>query len=188
MVKTVPSTINVKGRPMRREAAAGGAITPGHLIKYNSSGQFVVHNVARGKCATIFAAENEVFGMDITDAYASGDRVLAWHAGPGDEILALVPANAPAIVIGDLLESNGDGTVRKALTLTGTLTGTNNGALTDITFNATWSSAQANEINSNFEEFQEWLNVAPPGAFAVAIQAVDNSAGGSPARIKIMIL
>ena len=188
MASLTPHTIILKGRPMRREATAGGAITPGHLIKYNSSGQFVVHNVAAGLPATIFAAENEVFGGDISDAYASGDRVLAWHCSPGDEIYALVPANAPAIVIGDLLESNGDGTLRKVLGLTGTLTGTNNGALNDITFNATWSAAQANEINSNFEEIQEDLNNAPPGARFMALEAVDNSAVGAVARIKVMVI
>ena len=183
-----PQTIVLKGRPQRREAAAGGAITPGHLIKYDTSGDFVVHNVAAGKTPAIFAGENEVVGLDLTDAYASGDRVLAWHCGPGDEIYALVPANAPAIVIGDILESNGDGTVRKVLGLTGTLTGTNDGALTDVTFNATWSDAQSTEIDNNFKEIQEDLNIAPPSGFLMAMEAVDNSAGGSPARIKVLVM
>jgi hypothetical protein len=183
-----PHKIVLKGRPMRKEETAGGAVTPGHLIRRNTSGQFVVHNVAAGKAAPCFAGENEMEGEGITTAYAANDRLLAWFAYPGCEIYALVPANAPAIVIGDFLESNGDGTLRKCLGLTGTLTGTNNGALTDVTFNATWSSAQANEINSNFEEFQEDLNNAPPGAIATALEALDNSAGGSPARLRIEIL
>jgi len=41
-----------------------------------------------------------------------------------------------------------------AAALTGTMTGTNDGAINDITYNSTWSSAQANEINANFKEFQ----------------------------------
>lgn len=42
-----------------------------------------------------------------------------------------------------------------ATALTGTLTGTNDNALNDITFNATWSAGQANEINANFKEIQD---------------------------------
>jgi hypothetical protein len=108
-----PHTIILKGRPERREENAGGAITPGHLLKYASDGDFEVHSSAGGRAAPIFAGENELFGGDIDDAYASGDRVLGWHCAPGDEVYALVPAAAAAIVIGDYLESNGDGTLRK---------------------------------------------------------------------------
>jgi hypothetical protein len=42
--------------------------------------------------------------------------------------------------------------------LAGTLTGTVDGTLTDITFNATWSQGQADEINENFEEVQTKIN------------------------------
>jgi hypothetical protein len=41
--------------------------------------------------------------------------------------------------------------------LTGTLTGTNDGALNDITFNSTWSAGQANEVNANFKEIQAMI-------------------------------
>lgn len=114
MASSASHTIRLKGNPIRDEALAGGAITPGHLLMRNSSDQFVVHNNAGGPAVPIFAAENEVFGGDIDDAYASSDNVLAWRPSRGDEIYALVPASAAAIVVGDRLESNGDGTLRKA--------------------------------------------------------------------------
>src|SRR5256885_8822072 len=41
-------------------------------------------------------------------AYASGERVQVLFPQHGAEINALVPANAAAIVVGDLLVSNGD--------------------------------------------------------------------------------
>jgi hypothetical protein len=58
--------------------------------------------------------------------------------------------------------------------LTGTLTGTNDGALTDITFNSTWSQAQADEINSNFEEFQAQLTnvLADIASIRTAVNAI----------------
>ena len=142
MASALPHTINLKGRPQRREATAGGAITPGHLIQYNTSGQFIVAATALLAHPRIFAAENELLGSEVSVAYASGDRVLAWHAGPGDEIWALVAATATAITVGAHLEAAADGTLR--LRTTGATIG-------------------------------------------VALQAVDNSAGGTPARIKVLI-
>lgn len=142
MASALPHTINLKGRPQRREAIAGGAITPGHLIQYNTSGQFIVAATALLGHPRIFAAENELLGSEVSVAYASGDRVLAWHTGPGDEIWALLAAAATAITVGAQLEAAADGTLR--LRTTGV-------------------------------------------CLAVALQAVDNSAGGTPARIKVLI-
>lgn len=108
-----PKTILLKGDGLFKEALAGGAITPGHLINRNSSNQFVVHGTAAAETIPMFAVEDEAQGKDITDAYASGEIVNAVIPEKGAEIYALVPANAAAIVVGDLLESNGGGTLRK---------------------------------------------------------------------------
>jgi hypothetical protein len=113
-------TISLKGRPKRIEALAAEAITPGHLIQYNSSSKFIKHATAAGSQSRMFAAENEVFGDGIDVAYANNDNVLAWQCFPGDEINALVAAAASAIVVGDYVESAGDGTVRKVATSAGT--------------------------------------------------------------------
>jgi hypothetical protein len=142
MVKTAPSTILLGGRPRRFELPAGGAITPGHLVTPNTSGNLVVAPTALLRYPAIIAAENEIVGKGIADAYASGERVLAWACQGGEEIYALVAAAASAIVIGNHLEAAADGTLR--LRTTGE-------------------------------------------TMAIALQAVDNSAGGSPARIRVMI-
>jgi acetamidase/formamidase len=105
--------ILLKNRGTRVERKAGGTITPGHLVMENSSGELVVHATAKGKTAALFAVENDMEGKTITDNYVSGDYVQAELLEAGAEVYALVPAAAAAIVIGDKLESNGDGTLRK---------------------------------------------------------------------------
>lgn len=107
-----PSTILLKGRGIRKEAVAGGTITPGHLLNINSSGQLVVHATAAGPVAPLFAVENDLVGKGITDNYSANDYVQAEYLYCGCEVYALVAAGATAITRGDLLESAGDGTLR----------------------------------------------------------------------------
>jgi hypothetical protein len=107
------NTILLKGSPIRKEAIAAGAITPGHLILRDSNGKVAVHATAGGNNAPRFAFENDLVGLEISDAYAAGDQVQFIHCKRGDEVNALVAAGAGAIVIGDKLESAGDGTLRK---------------------------------------------------------------------------
>ncbi|MGD9726391.1 MAG: hypothetical protein AB7L09_21610 [Nitrospira sp.] len=146
------NTINLKGRPQRREALAAEAITPGHLISYNNAGKFIKHAVAAGNAAPLFAAENEVFGDEISVAYANNDNVLAWMCRAGDEVYALVAAAAAAIVVGDYLESAGDGTLRKVATAAAT--------------------SQAMRESIRFQ----------------ALEAVDNSGGGTAVRLAVLII
>jgi hypothetical protein len=113
MAASTPHTILLKGRGQHEEAPAGGAITPGHLVKFNSSNALVVHATAAGAATPLFACENEINGKTIADAYATGDYVQAEFMYPGCQVYALVAAAAVAIVAGDLLESAGDGTLRK---------------------------------------------------------------------------
>lgn len=188
MAKTVERTILLKGRGYRLEKVAGGTITPGHLVKLNSSDQLVVHSLAGGKWIGAIAVEDDHNGKDIDDNYSANDYVQAEVLGRGCYVNGLVAAGAAALVIGDLVEPAGDGTVRKVVTLTGSLTGTPDGALADITFNSTWSSAQADEINVNFEEIQLVLNTMAASAIGVVTKAVNNSGGGSPARCQFMLI
>lgn len=157
-------TIFLKGQPegKRREAVANAAIKPGYLCEYMSSGNVRKHATAGGNAYSLFAGENELFGDDIDTSYATNDRALLWHATPGDEINALVAAAASAIVIGDLLDSAGDGTLRK--------------------YTAP-SQAVAEGGSASY-------TIAPKvlGPIAVAMEAVDNSGGSSEARIRVMIL
>lgn len=186
MAKSRPSTILIKGDPVALEAEAGGAITPGHLLVLNSSGQVVVNSTAGAFAPVYVAREKEVVGKGIDDAYASGDTCFFWHCRPGDEVYLLVPAGAAAIVVGDLLESAGSGNVRKVTAaLTDNSGGTANTTLQDL--GAAYSEA---EVANNFADVAAAINTYKNGSAAMfqALQAVDNSGGGSPARIKARVI
>lgn len=146
------NTIVVKGYPMRKEDVAAEAITPGHLIDLNSSNRLIKHAGAAKTASARFAIENEVFGQGIDVAYINNDNVLYGIFRPGDEVNALVAPSASAIVIGDELESAGNGTLRKVATDTAT------------------SQDERNAV------------------VAIALQAIDNSAGGTAARILVEIV
>jgi hypothetical protein len=133
------NTIVVLGDLWERseEARAGGTITPGMLLGQTTTAltqpgehpRVVAHATAGGAAATLFAKEAgsltggtwssgdaAISGGGIDDDYASGDTVFIHHARPGDEIYALLPASATAVVLTDYLTSNGDGTLKKAAT------------------------------------------------------------------------
>jgi len=148
----MPKTIILKGNGIQKEGKAGGTITPGHLVDRTSTDTVVVHAVAAKTASAMFAKENEVIGRDIDTVYTINENVIFEACHSGMEVYALVAAAAAAIVIGDDLESAGDGTLRKVVT----------DAATDDT--------QRHSL------------------VARAIQAVDNSAGGVPARIKVEVL
>ena len=134
-----PSTVWLKGSGAVKEANAGGAITPGHLVQRGSAGTVTVQGSA-SEGPPLVAVEQGHFGKDIDTAYASGDRVSMVACQPGEEMYLLVPAAAAAIVIGDLLQAGAGGTVIKR--------------------------TSTNKI------------------FATALEAVDNSGGGSAVRIR----
>jgi hypothetical protein len=139
----MPRTIRLKGYGQRIEKPAAGAITPGALLLLGSGNTFTINATAAVARAPIFALENELIGKGIDDNYASGDLVQAEHFHKGDWVLAFVAASATAIVIGDQLEADAAGGLRK---------------------------------------------FASGIPLAVAMEAVDNSAGGAIARIKVAIL
>lgn len=154
MAKTAPRTILLKGRGIRIELPAGGAITPGHIVTRNSSDQLIVNDVASatagvGTPPKCVAVENEFLTYKdpntggIDTAYASGDFVQAEYLTPGMEINALVAAGAAAIAKG----------ARVMVTNAGTMLTAASGA----------------------------------PVFGQALEAVDNSGGGSLARIKVVV-
>lgn len=105
-------TILLKGDPIRKELKAGGTITPGHICQRNSANSVVVHPTAGGNISPIVAIEDSLQGKGIADTYSSGDRVHLVYLSSGMEVL-LILAISQTIAIGDLLESNGNGQVRK---------------------------------------------------------------------------
>lgn len=146
-----PHTILLSGNPQYfQEAPSSEAITPGHLVELASTGLLRKHSTSNGNAESFFAIEEKtpnraVATQAIDTPYPSGDTVQWIGARKGDMVYAWVPASAAAIVIGDYLASNGDGTLHKAVT-GGTF-------LTAIV--------------------------------AQAASAIDNSAVGVPARIKV---
>lgn len=110
MANTYKTVILKKNVSCHFERVAGGTITPGHLLALNSSDQFIAHNVSGGNCAKIFAVENALLGKLITDTYVATNRVQAELFLPGDEVNAIIADNQN-ISIGDILVSNGDGTL-----------------------------------------------------------------------------
>ena len=177
------STILLKGDGVHKEAVAGGAVTPGHLVALTSTGTVVVNATASKKIQPCFAIEDELIGKDITDAYASGDKVKYIVPCRGAEINALVPASAAAIVIGDYLEADGTGCLRKLVGLTD-----NSGGTANTTVEVIDGAFSQTAIANNFADLASWANLVKAGAVAVAMEAVDNSAGGTPARIKVEVL
>lgn len=107
--------IIVKGTALRDEDTAVAAITPGYLCEQVAAG-VQAHSSAGENAVPTFAVEMELVGYGIDVAYATDDTVLLAHPRSGDIVNALVPAAAAAIVRGDALESNGDGTLRIAAT------------------------------------------------------------------------
>lgn len=110
------NTIILKQGCQNGEGKAGGAITPGHLLKRHTDGTLLVHATAGGCAQRIFAIEDELQGKGVTDAYSSGDRVQYFIARSGDMIQARIKASEN-IAIGDPLVSAGDGTLMKATTV-----------------------------------------------------------------------
>ncbi len=184
---TKPKTVLVRGDGEAREAIAAGTILPGHLIALNTAGAVVVHPTAAGiKPSRYFAREEEYTNAYLETAYASGDSVPYWALKPGDQVYALVPANAPAIVIGDLLESNGDGTLRK---VTAFLTDNSGGAANTTLVDVPGAYNEA-ALADNFADVAAAINALKGGSTGVAraIEAINNSANGAVARILVEIV
>lgn len=96
-----------------KEFEANAALYPGHLVEEMSTGKLRKHATAGGNVAPVMVAiEDALQGKAASEAYAEDDIVRVFYPRPGDEGY-LILADGETIVIGDLLESNGDGTVRK---------------------------------------------------------------------------
>lgn len=188
---TTHYTVILKGRGIRKEALSGGIIQPGDLIKRNSSGQFIRHATSNGKASRLFAVENELFGKGIDTNYASGDNVLAEACYQGMEVQCNIAAAAPAIVIGDLLVSAGDGTLRKltstdAPALTDSSTGTASTTVHDGT--ASYSQSVTNNNIATLAAAINELTATGGNVVAIALTAVDNSGGGSIVQTAVEIV
>lgn len=97
------------------EKIASGTITPGMLVSRTSADEVIAHATAGGPVNVLIAIEDENQGNDIDDDYADGDLVKLWRPLPGDQAYLLVDDETGSdIAIGDFVESDGEGRVRKA--------------------------------------------------------------------------
>lgn len=111
------NTIVLKGELGERheEANASEILYPGHLIEIISDGRCRKNTSLGGKGGMYFAKEDSLQGKTVNQAYAVGDPVLYHIAQKGDVIYARLPAGAVALLKGDDIISNGDGTFIKSL-------------------------------------------------------------------------
>lgn len=130
-VEVIALLTGILGEPIVLERLANAAgIIPGDLLEVNSTNKLLVHNSAGAVAERMFALPDLPVAGDIDTSYASGDTVRAGVFHAGQRVNARLAAAAPAVVIGDFLESAGDGTLRKVIP-TVVLTDNSGGAATD---------------------------------------------------------
>ena len=155
------NTIMLKGSPQRREGLASGAITPGHLLEYTSAAAdtFIVHATAAGNNNRIFAAENEI-GVG--------------YAGPEAPTIDTAYASG-AMILAFLFRPGEEVYALLAAAATAVVKGAYLESAGDGTLRTTTAAAAT-------------ANTARNGIVAQAMESVDNSAGGTAARIRVMIV
>jgi hypothetical protein len=94
------------------EYAAAASITPGMLLELTSSDTVQAHSAQGRNILPMFALEDELQGNGLEDNYVAGDKVQVWIPNRGDQVYAVL-VDGENIAIGDFLESNGDGALRK---------------------------------------------------------------------------
>lgn len=94
------------------EAIAAEEITPGSLVEVTSAGKVKNHATAQGNAIPYFVMEDAILGKTINDKVAKDDLARVMVAGRGDEVNAILDTSQ-TIVVGDLLASAGDGTLKK---------------------------------------------------------------------------
>jgi hypothetical protein len=94
------------------EYTAAAAILPGQLVEIASTGKVQKHSGAGKTALPMFAIEDALQGNGIKTTYNAGDKVRVWIPQRGDVVYALL-ADEENVVIGDFVESNGGGYLRK---------------------------------------------------------------------------
>lgn len=182
MATSTVSTIALTPPARHKEFLANEALSPGHIMELLSTGKVQLNDKIARKIPKLIALEKEYDGKGITDAYAQNDQTIVGVFRAGDEVTLRLPASAAAVVIGDYLEPFTGGVVRKvAGPLTDNSGGTANTTLQDI-----GSSFTEAEVANNFADVAAAINVT--GAFAMALEAVDNSGGSAEVFIRAILL
>lgn len=113
-----PRLILLTGENIRQDegvVAAANTLIPGNILNINSSGDLINHATAGLSAHPLRVcteALNTLRGLGVETTYAAASRA-SWAAVPSGTVLHLsLATDAAAIVIGNYLESDGDGTVR----------------------------------------------------------------------------
>jgi hypothetical protein len=111
-----PNTVWLGGnRTEVNDLAAAEAITPGMLVeRFNSSGviRFQAHSTSGGDGARAVATEQSMLNKGVDDNYAADDLIEVSIGARGATFWMMIPSGQN-IAAGDLLESNGDGYLKK---------------------------------------------------------------------------
>ena len=105
--------LTIQTHPIMREAIASGSITPGMLLRKQSTGKMLACAVASERIQAAVAVENKLYGKEIDTAYASGDRVFFKVFRAGDFVYMWLAIGAAAVVIGDKLVPDTAGCLKK---------------------------------------------------------------------------
>jgi hypothetical protein len=164
--------------------ADAAGIQPGDLLRVRADDKVEVHGTAGGQCEVIFALQDrKLDGMTFDATYADDALIPFGRAKIGAKINGWCAAGAAAISKEDWLEPDGAGGLRKAAGLTDNSGGTANTTIEDISASPTEA-----QIANNFADLTAQLNALKPGARFKAAEAVDNSGGGTRARIAFYVV
>ncbi len=93
-----------------KEYTADSAITPGMLVEFVSAGRVQAHGTAEGNAVPMYALVDDLQGKEIDEDYDADDKVRCWLPQRGEEVNVII-AGGEDVSVGDLLVSNGDGTL-----------------------------------------------------------------------------
>lgn len=94
--------------------SGSGGVTPGHLVEKYGNTDYDVHGTAGGtKPEPRFARKAGEIGGTISDDLAADDHIKVAYCNGGVVVNALL-ADGENVSAGELLSSNGDGTLRSA--------------------------------------------------------------------------
>lgn len=162
-------TIILKGerQHIRKEGIAGAAIVPGMLVSLSSDGKYDPHGTAAGEAARLIAVENELKSWETNGVPIAGSPIDQAYA---DNDRLYYASCAPGVEVYALLAAGATAVVAGTL-----LESAGDGTLRNRT-----AFAQAGTTP---------FAVTPAGfAIARAMESVDNSGGGSRARIIVEML
>lgn len=152
---------------------ANGTVTPGQVLELdgiqtsraNDERQFIRYSTSAEKCAVRVATEYEKTGRGIDDDYSSGDALEYETLESGDEFFGLVFDGSNAAGTSADLSANANISVGDRLVV-----------------------YAGNGENGNLRNLDTGNGDAEGAAIVEALEAVDNSSGSSPARIRVEVL